>query len=190
MNLRGLLDADWRQLQIIGRTPVHPRGALSVFSPRFAPIVLLRMAQRLHARGHSGLAKLFSMLNVVIFGLEVPSRLNIGPGLVLPHVQGTVLGAGHIGANVTIFHQVTLGAAEADFAYDPALRPHIDDGVTITAGAKVLGPVRIGTDAIVGANAVVLKDVPPGALAIGVPARNLDRQEPAAPKRGGEGSES
>lgn len=187
MKLRELLDADWRQLHVVGRMPQRPRGVLSVFSPRFAPVVLLRVAQRLHARGYGGLAKLFSMLNIVIFGLEVPSRLMIGPGLVLPHVQGTVLGAGHIGANVTIFHQVTLGAAEADFAYDASLRPHVDDGVTITAGAKVLGPVRIGKDATVGANAVVLKDVPAGALAVGVPARVVDRNELAPPARGEEG---
>ena len=115
--------------------------------------------------------KLLSLINFVLFGIEVPARLSIGPGLVIPHTQGIVIGAGYIGSNVTIYQQVTLGAKLADFRYDVAQRPHVCDGVVLTAGAKVIGPVRIGERATVGANAVVLSDVPAGALAVGVPAR-------------------
>lgn len=93
----------------------------------------------------------------------------------LPHTVGTILGAGRIGRNATIYHQVTLGAKIADFNYDPAERPQIGDDVLLTTGAKIIGPVRIGNGAVIGANAVVLRDVPEGALAIGVPATIRER---------------
>jgi serine O-acetyltransferase len=170
MNLRQLLDADWARLRAFSAEPPCPRRFAHGFSPRFAAVVWIRVAQRLHARGYHRLAKLASLVNFVIFGIEVPARLDIGPGLVIPHTQGTVIGAGHVGANVTIFQQVTLGARLAEFGFDPAKRPHVCDGVIVGAGAKVLGPLRLGENSLIGANAVVLIDVPAGALAAGVPA--------------------
>ena len=92
------------------------------------------------------------------------------------HTQGTVLGAASIGANVTIYQQVTLGAREIDFGYTLSLRPVVEDGVVVSAGAKVLGGLILGKDCVVGANAVVLSNVPPNHTAIGVPARFLPRQ--------------
>jgi serine O-acetyltransferase len=112
-----------------------------------------------------------SLLNVTLFGLEVPATLHIGPGLIIAHTNGIVLGAAVIGRNATIYQQVTLGALEADFRFDPALRPVVEDDVILAAGAKVLGAVRIGSGSTVGANAVVLSDVPPAHIAVGVPAR-------------------
>jgi serine O-acetyltransferase len=175
LRLRALLDHDWRRFLEFSGQPLRPRRWQDSFAPRFASVTLIRRAQRLHARGFRRLAKLTSMINFIIFGIEVPPRLNIGPGLVIPHTYGTIIGAGHIGRNVTIYQQVTLGAKVADFAFDPAKRPHVCDGVVITAGAKILGPVRIGEGAVVGANAVVLHDVPPMSVAVGVPARILER---------------
>ena len=175
MGLRELLDADWARLQQLAGSARLKRPWSSCASPRFAPVWLLRVAQALHGAGWLRLAKLFSLFNVLLFSLEVPPRLPIGPGLVIAHPYGTVLGAARIGANVTLFQQVTLGAAEADFAYDLATRPVVCDNVTITAGAKVLGAVTLGEGAVVGANAVVLADVPAGHLAVGVPARMVAR---------------
>jgi serine O-acetyltransferase len=168
--MRDTLDADWARLCSMAETPNRPRRLANHFSPRFAPVVLLRVAHALHINGWQRLAKLPSLLNFVVFGLEAPTRLSIGPGLVLMHTQGTVIGAGRMGSNITLYQQVTLGARTADFAYDHALRPTVQDGVTITAGAKVLGAVTLGTGCTVGANAVVLMDVPAFALAVGVPA--------------------
>jgi len=180
MRLRELLDADWAALLRFSGEQPRPRRWADGFSPRFASVVLVRIAQRLSARGWARLAKLVALVNFVVFGIEVPARLAIGPGLVLPHTQGTIIGAGRVGANVTIYQQVTLGAKLADFGFDPALRPQVEDNAVITAGAKILGPVRIGNGAIVGANAVVLQDVPDGCVAIGVPARILPREQTGA----------
>lgn len=169
--LSELLDSDWRRLLEVSGMPGGPRRWRNSFSPRFASVVLIRLAGTLHSAGWPRLAKLMALWNFVLFGIEVPPSVSIGPGLVIPHTQGTIIGAGYVGSNVTIFQQVTLGAKLADFGFDPKLRPHVCDGVTITAGAKILGPVRLGERAIIGANAVVLSDVPPESLAIGVPAR-------------------
>ena len=182
-----LLDEDWKRLVTLsGVGPLRTRRLHDTFSPRFAPVTLLRLAQCLHATGWVRLAKLPAMINFILFGIEVPPRLNIGPGLVLMHTQGTVLGAASIGANVTLYHQVTLGARDLDFTYDAALRPTVEDGVVISVGAKVLGGLCLGRDSVVGANAVVLKDVPPNYIAIGVPARN----QPSKNKRSHEMTES
>lgn len=171
--LPSLLDADWARLCSLGAHDTRPRRVLSFFSPRFAPVVLLRCAHELQRRGYHRCAKLFGLANFVLFGLEAAARLEIGPGLVLMHTQGTVLGAARIGSNVTIFHQVTLGAKIADLAYREELRPIIGDEVVISAGAKVLGPVIVGAGATIGANAVVLKSIPPNSVAVGVPAKVL-----------------
>lgn len=176
MTLHELLNADWDRLEELSSEHPRPRGWLSALNPRFAPICLLRTAQALYRRGWRRTAKPFSLLNAVLFGLEVPARLPIGPGLIITHTYGTVLGASVIGANVTIYQQVTLGATEADFRFDPATRPVVEDGVIIAAGAKVLGRVTLGAGCTVGANAVVLIDVPPGLLAVGVPARIVEKR--------------
>jgi len=170
ITLGALLDADWQRLHDFGGVPAPRRTWRSSLTPRFAPIFFLRSAQRLYQRGWRRLAKLCSLFNYIVFGLEVPARLAIGPGLVLPHTIGTIIGAGYVGRNVTIFQQVTLGAKLADFAYDLAKRPHVEDDAVVAAGAKIIGPVRLGRGSTIGANAVVLEDVPAGALAVGVPA--------------------
>jgi serine O-acetyltransferase len=175
LRLHALLDEDWRRLLEFSGQPVRPRRWRDGFAPRFASVALIRHAQRLHAKGFRRLAKLASLVNFIIFGIEVPPRLTIGPGLVIPHTHGTIIGAGHVGRDVTIYQQVTIGAKLADFNFDLAKRPYICDRVIITAGAKILGAVRIGEDSIVGANAVVLSDVPPMSIAVGVPARILTR---------------
>jgi serine O-acetyltransferase len=169
--LRQCLDADWQRLHEFGGVPTTTRRFTDNFSPRFAPVMLIRVAHWLFTRRMRRTAKTISLINFIVFGLEVPARLRIGAGLVIPHTNGTIIGAGYIGRNVTIFHQVTLGATLADFDYDYACRPHVEDNVTITAGAKVLGPVRLGSGCVIGANAVVLSDIPRDSLAVGIPAR-------------------
>jgi serine O-acetyltransferase len=148
---------------------------LGVFSPRFVPVLLCRLAHSLYLLKLGLLSKAVSLLNFFLFGIEIAVRCPVGRGLFLPHTQGTVIGAWSIGENVTIFQGVTLGAKELDFSYQESSRPTVEDGVTIGAGAKVIGGLVLGSASRVGANAVVLNDVAPGSLVVGMPAKVVDR---------------
>lgn len=171
--LSKLLDADWARLCKLSGFATKKRRFRHGLSPRFAPVVLTRLAQWLHVSGWARLAKLPALANFIVFGIEIPPRLPIGPGLVIMHTQGTVLGAISIGENFTVYHQVTLGAKEMDFNYSESKRPKVEDNVVVSVGAKVLGGLTLGSGSVVGANAVVLNDVPPGFTAVGIPARNF-----------------
>lgn len=168
-----LLNADWVRLNsMIGIRPKRLQ-LLDFFNARFMPVVIIRTAQCLYRAGWKRLSKIPALLNVLLFGIEVPPKLSIGQGLVIMHTHGTVLGAARIGSEVTIYHQVTLGAADIDFEYTMSKRPVIEDNVILCVGAKVLGGLTVGYKSIVGANAVVLHNVPSRHTAVGVPARNL-----------------
>jgi serine O-acetyltransferase len=149
------------------------RGCLN---PRMAPVVLIRLAEFFHARRLGLFAKLFSTLNVMVFGIEVSPQVQIGGGLFLPHTVGTVIGAERIGDNCTIMQGVTLGTSEPDMGFTLDRRPVVGNHVLIGAGAKIIGRIVIGDHARIGANAVVLRDVPAHALAVGVPASIVDRR--------------
>lgn len=105
---------------------------------------------------------------LLLIGAEIPSGTRIGRNLRLPHGgRGVIVHpASRIGDDVTIYHQVTIGVRGSEND-----APVIEDGVYIGAKASILGPVRVGTGARIGAGAVVLEDVPDGATAAGVPAR-------------------
>ena len=150
---------------------------LGALSPRFMPVLLCRLAHGMHRWKLAPLAKLISMLNFFLFGIEIAVRCPIGRGLFLPHTQGTVIGAWSIGENVTIFQGVTLGAKELDFSYLESSRPIVEDGVTIGSGAKVLGGLTLSSSSRIGANAVVLNDIAPGVLAVGIPAKVVERRD-------------
>lgn len=150
---------------------------LGALSPRFMPVLLCRLAHGMYRWKLGPLAKLISMLNFFLFGIEIAVRCPIGRGLFLPHTQGTVIGAWSIGENVTIFQGVTLGAKELDFSYLESSRPIVEDGVTIGSGAKVLGGLTLGSSSRIGANAVVLNDIAPGVLAVGIPAKVVERRD-------------
>lgn len=170
-----LLKADAaRQCLFAGREAAQMSPALLLrvcLSPRFAPVLCFRLASWCAAHQLRPLGKLFSLLNVAVFGLEIGLDCAIGPGLFLPHTSGTVLGARSIGRNAVIYHNVTVGAKVPDLAFRPELRPELGDDVLLGAGCKVLGGIVLGNRVVVGANAVVLQDVPAGCLVAGIPAR-------------------
>ena len=172
--LRLCLAADLAVAHRMAHATAAPRRGwrlwIGLLSPRFFPVLNCRLAHFFFVKRLSVVAKIFSTLNFFLYGIEIAIRCPIGPGLFLPHTHGTVIGAVRIGANATIFQGVTLGAREVDFAYGETSRPIIGDGVIVGSGAKVLGGVTIGAGARIGANAVVVKSVPAGALAVGVPA--------------------
>jgi serine O-acetyltransferase len=109
----------------------------------------------------------------IVTGADIPLTCDIGGGLLIPHPSGIVIHPdAKIGVNCLFFQQVTIGTRETRGA--PVIEGHVDIG----AGAKILGFVRIGAHARVGANAVVLSDVPGGAVAIGIPAKFIDSAAP------------
>jgi serine O-acetyltransferase len=123
------------------------------------------------------LPNLMTYLNLVLFGLEITPRCEVGPGVFFAHTSGSVIGAGRIGNNVTIFGGVNLGAKELDMGFDPAVRPEIGDNVVLGTGCKVLGAVRIADNVTVGANSVVLQSVEPNTTVVGIPARKVQTAE-------------
>jgi len=116
------------------------------------------------------LARITSTIARFLTGVEIHPAAIIGKNFVIDHGTGTVIGESTvIGYNVLIYHQVTLGGTGNESG--KKRHPSLCDGVMIAAGAKILGDIRIGTNARVGANAVVLKNVPSNATAVGMPAR-------------------
>lgn len=176
--LRALLEADLARfsgLRANDRSRSRLLG-LRTFNPRFVPVLLVRLSRFCDERvALRPLGRTFSSLNICLFGLEVTPRCAIGPGLMLPHTVGTVIGAFSLGQNVTIFQGVTLGSKFADLGFTPDSRPVVEDDVVIGAGAKVLGAIRIGKRAVVAANSLVTESVPPMGFAIGVPAQIVVR---------------
>lgn len=184
-DLRTLLLADvsanWRHRGRVASATSWFDVARSLGDVRFVPVVLIRLGTAAADRRSAGgkiVSQLLSMANRVIFGVESAPQTRIGAGLYLPHTNGIVIGAAQIGARCVIYHQVTLGAKTIDMAFTPTERPIVGDDVTIAAGAKVLGGVRIGDGAVIAANAVVVDDVARGTLVGGVPAVEL---RPPAP---------
>jgi serine O-acetyltransferase len=143
-----------------------------LFSPRFTPVLLVRIARYSYLNPVlKPLSIIFTWLNVLVFGIEFTPKCIVGKGLMIPHTVGTVIGANKIGDNVTIFQGVTIGASHLDMSFNPSLRPTLGNSVTIGSGAKILGNILIGDNVIVGANAVVVKSLPDGCIATGIPAK-------------------
>ena len=128
MTLKDVLLADlarqWRANGVDAQPQSTRHLLLALTNQRFLPVVLCRVTSTFWRHGWSPLAKLVSITNQVVFGVEMALRSEIGPGLYFPHtVGGIVLGAERIGANATIYHGVTLGAAVLDVAFTPGSRP-------------------------------------------------------------------
>ena len=117
------------------------------------------------------LARLISQISRFFTGIEIHPGAKIGRGLVIDHGMGVVIGeTAEIGDNVLLYHGVTLGGTGKDKG---KRHPTVGNNVVIGAGAKVLGPIYIGSNSKIGANSVVLNNVPEGATAVGIPAKNI-----------------
>jgi serine O-acetyltransferase len=144
---------------------------LYIFHPRSFPIILIRLSQYFYKyKITKPFSYIFSLLNIIIFSIEVTPRCKIGEGLFIPHSLGTVIGATKIGKNCTLFQGVTLGAKYADLEFTEESRPIVLDNVTIGAGAKVLGGITIGNNVIIAANSLVINSIPDNVTVVGVPA--------------------
>lgn len=131
-------------------------------------LIFYRIANRLYRFKLFFLARLISQLGRFFTGIEIHPGAKIGKGLFIDHGMGVVIGeTAEIGDNVTIYHGVTLGGTGKEKG---KRHPTVGNNVIIGCGAKVLGPINIGDEAKIGANAVVLKDVPQGKTVVGIPA--------------------
>jgi serine O-acetyltransferase len=114
-------------------------------------------------------ARLLSQANRWVTGVEIHPGATIGRRFFIDHAMGVVIGeTAEVGDDVMLYHGVTLGGRSMERV---KRHPTLEDNVTVGAGARILGPVRIGAGAQIGANAVVVKDVPAGAVVVGVPGR-------------------
>lgn len=133
-----------------------------------------RVSHWLWKRGWRGPARILAQLNRFFTGIEIHPGATIGRRFFIDHGMGIVIGeTTEIGDDVMLYHGVTLGG---QVLTQTKRHPTIENNVTIGAGAKVLGPITVGSGSAIGANAVVTKDVPSDHIAIGIPAKNRPRQ--------------
>jgi serine O-acetyltransferase len=159
------------------RDPARPTTAEVIFAyPGVHAIWGHRISHWLWLRGARLAARTFAELTRILTGVEIHPGAVLGPGLFIDHATGVVIGeTAEVGEDVTIFHGVTLGGTGRETG---KRHPTVGDRVTIGAGAKVLGPVKLGEDSRIGANAVVVKEVPAGAVVVGVPGQIVSRSVP------------
>jgi len=140
-----------------------------LFYPGFHALLLHRAAHFLWRKRLLLIARGISHLNRWLTGIDIHPGAQIGTGFFIDHGMGTVIGeTAEIGANVTMYHNVTLGGV----SWEKTKRhPTLEDCVVVGAGAQILGPVRIGANSRIGSNSVVVKDIPPHSIVVGVPGR-------------------
>ena len=138
--------------------------------PGLHAVWLHRLNHRLWEWGWKWLARFFSHIARLLTGIEIHPGVKVGRRLFIDHGMGVVIGGtAEIGDDCSIYQGVTLGGTTQ--TYRGKRHPTLENGVIVGAGAKVLGPITIGADARIGSNAVVVKEVPPGATVVGIPAR-------------------
>lgn len=143
--------------------------------PGIHALILHRIAHWLWGHRFRWLGRFTAHLSRMLTGIEIHPGATIGRRFFIDHGMGVVIGeTAVIGDDVTLYHGVTLGGT----SWNKGKRhPTLENGVVIGAGAKVLGPITVANGAKVGSNAVVTKEVPAGATAVGNPARILDNSE-------------
>ena len=124
------------------------------------------------------IARIISQTSRFLTGIEIHPKAKIGRNLFIDHGMGVVIGeTSEIGDNVTIYHMVTLGgispSINSNSQREIKRHPTLKDNVVVGSGAQILGPVIIGENSKIGANAVVTKNVEPNAIMVGIPAKNI-----------------
>jgi serine O-acetyltransferase len=142
--------------------------------PGFHAMLFHRLAHYLWSARLRWLARFTSHVSRWLTGIEIHPGATIGRRFFIDHGMGVVIGeTAEIGDDCTLYHGVTLGGT----SWNKGKRhPTLGKGVVVGAGAKILGPILIGEGARIGSNAVVVKEVPPGATAIGIPARIIEAE--------------
>ena len=139
--------------------------------PCIHALIAYRISHFFYKHKRLFMARLISQISRFLTGIEIHPGATIGKGLFIDHGMGVVIGeTAEIGDNVTIYHGVTLGGTGKHIG---KRHPTIGNNVLIGTGAKILGPITVGDNAKIGANAVVLHSVPEEATAVGVRAKNI-----------------
>ena len=164
---------------IIDRDPAaKSKLSLILTYPGVKAVFFHRIANFFSLAKFDLIARIISQFSRFLTGIEIHPKAKIGKNLFIDHGMGVVIGeTSEIGNNVTIYHMATLGgiapSINSNDQRNIKRHPTIEDDVVIGSGAQVLGPVRIGRCAKIGANAVVTKDVPEKAVMVGIPAKNV-----------------
>jgi serine O-acetyltransferase len=155
------------------------RSGLEVLTcyPGFHAIYIHKLAHWFWERRLRWLGRFTSHIGRFLTGIEIHPGATLGKRLFIDHGMGVVIGeTAQIGDDVTLYHGVTLGGT----SWNKGKRhPTLGNGVVVGAGAKILGPIVVGSGAKIGSNAVVVKNVPPGATVVGIPGRVVEEQTAA-----------
>ena len=164
---------------IIKRDPAA-KSKLSVILtyPGVKAVFMHRIANFFAIAKFDLVARIISQFSRFMTGIEIHPKAKIGKNLFIDHGMGVVIGeTSEISDNVTIYHNVTLGgispSINSDNQREIKRHPTLQDNVVVGSGAQVLGPITVGKNAKIGANAVVTKDVPENGVMVGIPAKNV-----------------
>ena len=164
---------------IIDRDPAaKSKLSLILTYPGVKAVFFHRIANFFSVAKFDLIARIISQFSRFLTGIEIHPGAKIGKNLFIDHGMGVVIGeTSEIGDNVTIYHMATLGgiapSINSNDQRNVKRHPTIEDYVVIGSGAQVLGPVKVGRCAKIGANAVITKDVPEKAVMVGIPAKNV-----------------
>lgn len=170
---------------VIARDPAtKTRTEALLCSAGLHSIISYRLNHYLWGKGWHLLARVLAQITRFLTGVEIHPAARIGEGFFIDHGMGVVIGeTTQIGNNVTLYHGVTLGGATVfgkGSKNTNKRHPTLGNSVIVGAGAQILGPITIGNNAKVGANAVVLKDVPENQTVVGVPAHKVEQKQQKA----------
>ena len=166
---------------IIRRDPAaKSKLSVALTYPGVKAILFHRFANRLWKMKMYLLARIFSQTSRFMTGIEIHPAAEIGKNLFIDHGMGVVIGeTSKIGDNVTLYHAVTLGGVSPSIDSDSQRmvkrHPTLKNNVVVGSGAQILGPVTVEDNAKIGANAVVVKNVPKEAVMVGIPAKNTNK---------------
>jgi serine O-acetyltransferase len=143
-------------------------------------LLAYRVSHALYKKDHFLAARIVSQSARLVTGIEIHPGATIGKGLFIDHGSGVVIGeTAELGDNCTLYQGVTLGGTGKDIG---KRHPTLGNNVLVGAGAKVLGPFKVGDNSKVAANAVVLKEIPPDCTAVGIPAKIVKRGDHKVPQ--------
>ena len=164
---------------IIDRDPAaKSKLSLILTYPGVKAVFFHRISNFFYLAKFDLVARFISQFSRFLTGIEIHPGAKIGKNLFIDHGMGVVIGeTSEIGNNVTIYHMATLGgiapSINSNSQRQVKRHPTLGDCVVVGSGAQILGPVMVGANAKVGANAVVTKDVPENAVMVGIPAKNV-----------------